>query len=93
MNEYGMSLRKPDKRFQIKQAHREERASDCLKNIWNVRKFFRDDHVVNPPVIKGLCTGTRAHPKDLLTWMLLRHPMDTFRIAVTFIENLQLILT
>ena len=33
MREYGVSLRYPNKRFQIKQADREERVFQYLKNI------------------------------------------------------------
>ena len=46
-----MSLRQPDKRFQIKQADREERVLEYLKNIWTVRKFFLDNFGVDPPII------------------------------------------
>lgn len=53
MKEYGVSLRHPNKRFQIKQADREERVFDYLKNIWTVRKFFLDNFGVDPPVING----------------------------------------
>ena len=34
MQEYNVSLRKPNKRFQIKQADREERIFEHLKNTW-----------------------------------------------------------
>jgi hypothetical protein len=53
MEEYGVSLRKPNKRFQIKNTDRLERISDYLKNIWTVRKFFIDNFGVDPPVING----------------------------------------
>ena len=53
MREYGVSLRHPNKRFQIKQADREERVFEYLKNIWTVRKFFLDNFGVDPPVING----------------------------------------
>ena len=46
-----MSLRHPDKRFQIKQADREESVLEYLKNIWTVRKFFLDNFGVDPPII------------------------------------------
>ena len=51
MNEYGVSL--SNKRFQIKQADREERITEYLKNIWTVRKFFVDNFGVDPPIING----------------------------------------
>ena len=41
MNEYGVSLRHPNKRFQIKLADREERAFEYLKNIWTFVNFSR----------------------------------------------------
>ena len=44
MSEYGVSLRHPNKRFQINQTDREERVADYLKNIWTVRKFFLDNY-------------------------------------------------
>ena len=53
MREYGVSLRHPNKRFQIKQADREERVFEYLKNISTVRKFFLDNFGVDPPVING----------------------------------------
>ena len=45
MSEYGVSLRHPDKWFQINQTDREERIADYLKNIWTVR--------VDPPIVNG----------------------------------------
>ena len=53
MKEYGVSLRHPNKRFQIKQVDREERVFEYLKNIWTVRKFFLDNFGVDPPIING----------------------------------------
>ena len=53
MSEYGVSLRHPNKRFQIRQADREERVADYLKNIWTVRKFFLENYGVDPPIING----------------------------------------
>ena len=53
MQEINVSLRKPNKRFQIKQAAREERFFEYLKNIWIVRKLFIDDFGVDPPIING----------------------------------------
>ena len=53
MSEYGVSLRHPNKRFQINQTDREERVADYLKNIWTVRKFFLDNYGVDPPIING----------------------------------------
>ena len=53
MQEYNASLRKPNKRFQIKQADREERIFEYLKNIWTVRKFFIDNFGLDPPIING----------------------------------------
>ena len=51
--EYNVSQRKPNKRFQIKQTDREERIFEYLKNNWTVQKFFIDNFGVNPPIING----------------------------------------
>ena len=53
MTEYKVSLRKPNKRFQIKQSDREERVYEHIKNVWTVRKFFLDNFSIDPPVING----------------------------------------
>lgn len=53
MNEFGVSLRHPNKRFQIKQADRVEHVSEYLKNIWTVRKFFMNNYGVDPLIING----------------------------------------
>ena len=53
MRDCGVSLRHPNKRFQIKQADREERVFEYLKNIRTVRNFFLDNFGVDPPVING----------------------------------------
>ena len=50
MKEYGVSLRHPNKRFQIKQSDREE-IYVYLKNVWTVRKCFIDNYGVDPPII------------------------------------------
>ena len=41
MQEYSVSLRKPNKRFQIKQTDREERIFEYLKNIWTAKVLYR----------------------------------------------------
>ena len=53
MQKYNVSLCKPNKRFQIKQADREEHIFEYLKNIWTERKFFIDNLRVDPPIING----------------------------------------
>ena len=53
MQEYNVNLRKPNKRFQSKQADREERIFEYLKNIWTEQKFFIDNFGVDPPIING----------------------------------------
>jgi len=53
MREYNVSLRKPNKRFQIKQEDRKERIFEYIKNVWTVRKFFIDNFAVDPPIING----------------------------------------
>lgn len=44
MSEHGVSLRRPNKRFQI---------FEYLKNIWTVRKYFIDNFGVDPPVLNA----------------------------------------
>ena len=53
MQEYNVSLRKPNKRYQIKQEDRKERIYEYIKNVWTVRKFFIDNFSVDPPIING----------------------------------------
>ena len=53
MQEYNVSLLKPNKRFQIKQAHRKERIFEYLENIWTVKKFFIDNFGLDLPIING----------------------------------------
>ena len=53
MSEHVVSLRHPNKRFQIMQADREERIFEYLKNIWTVRKYFIENFGVDPPVLNG----------------------------------------
>ena len=53
MKEYGVSLRKPNKRFKIKQDDRVERIKEYIMNVWRIRKFFQDTYGVDPPIING----------------------------------------
>ena len=53
MSEYEVSLRKPNKRFAIKQDDRIERILEYLKNVWRIRKFFLDNYGIDPPIING----------------------------------------
>ena len=53
MQEYNVSLRKPNKRYQIKQGDRKERIYEYIKNVWTVRKFSIDNFSVDPPIING----------------------------------------
>ena len=53
MTEYNVSLRKPNKRFSIKQEDRVERLLDYLKNMMRVRKFFLDNFGEEPVIING----------------------------------------
>ena len=64
MKEYGVSLRHPNKRFQIKQADREERVFEYLKNIWTVRKFFLDNFEADYQLLTAIkcpCIGMKVH--------------------------------
>ena len=51
--EYGISLRKPNKRFSIKKTDLIERLQDYLKNVWTLRRFFIQKYGVDPPIING----------------------------------------
>jgi len=53
MNEYNVSLRKPNKRYVIKQEDRIIRLKDYLQNVWIVRKYFVDTYGKDPPIING----------------------------------------
>ena len=53
MKEYGVSLRKPNKRFAIKQDDRVLRILEYLKNVMRVRYFFWKHFNVDPPIING----------------------------------------
>ena len=53
MKEYNVSLRKPNKRYAIKNEERVVRLQDYLKNIWMVRKYFLDTYGIDPPIING----------------------------------------
>ena len=51
--EYGISLRKPSKKYSIKKEDLVERLQDYLRNVWRVRRFFIEKYVIDPPVING----------------------------------------
>ena len=53
MTEYGVSLKKPNKRFSIKQEDRITRLLEYLKNVMRVRYFFLEKYKVDPPIING----------------------------------------
>ena len=53
MKECNVSLRKPNKRFAIKNEDRIIRIKDYLQNILTVRKYFLDTYGVDPPIING----------------------------------------
>ena len=53
IKEYNVSLRKPNKRFAIKNEDRIIRIKDYLQNIWTVRNYFLDTYGVDPPIING----------------------------------------
>ena len=52
-NEYGISLRKPNKQFSMKKNDLIERLQDYLRNIWTLRRFFIEKYDVDPPIIIG----------------------------------------
>ena len=51
--EYGISLRKPNKKYSIKKEDLVERLQDYLRNVWRVRRFFIEKYGIDPPVING----------------------------------------
>ena len=53
MREYGVSLKKPNKRYAIKQEDRIQRLAEYLKNIWRIRKYFLHHYKIDPPIING----------------------------------------
>ena len=53
MSEYRVSLRHPNKQFQINQTDRVERVADYLNTIWTVWKFFLDNYGVDQPLTIG----------------------------------------
>ena len=63
LKECGVSLRHPNKRFQIKQSDRGERVYEYLKIVWTVRKFFIDNYGVDLPIINGDQMSLHKKPK------------------------------
>ena len=53
MKEYGVSLKKPNKRFSISQADRVERLQEYIKNMIRLRIFFKKNFGCEPPIING----------------------------------------
>ena len=54
MDEYNVSLRKPNKKFAIKKEDRVIGIKDYLKNIWTVRKYFIDKYGIVNPLLMGI---------------------------------------
>ena len=52
-DEYGVLLRKPNKRFSIKKEDLLTRIEDYLQNVWTVQNVFIKNHGIDPPVING----------------------------------------
>ena len=77
MTEYGVSLRKPNKRFAIKQEDRIERILEYLKNIWRIRKFFLDNYGIDPPIINGDQMPLHRNEASSCKTMNMKN-MDTF---------------
>lgn len=50
MHECGVSLRKPNKRFQIKLEDRVKRIQEFPLNIWRIRKHYRDTFQTEIPI-------------------------------------------
>ena len=52
-NEYGVSLKRPNKRYSIKREDLLIRLCDYLQIIWTVRRLFIEKCEVDPPIING----------------------------------------
>ena len=53
MRHHHVSLKLPNKRYSISSEDRKERMTEYIKNIWLVRKYFRDTFNVDIPIING----------------------------------------
>ena len=53
MNEYRVSLKKPNKRFSISKTDRKDRIIELLKNVWRVRYWFKSAFGKEITVING----------------------------------------
>ena len=53
MKEYGVNLRKPNKRFTVSQEDRIERSLEYLQNVWRVRYFFNKNFNTEPEIYNG----------------------------------------
>ena len=51
--EYGISLRKPNKRYSIKKEDLIERLQDYLKNLWSIQYYIIEKYEVDPHIING----------------------------------------
>ena len=51
--EYGVSLRKPNKRYSISKDDCVIRVKDYLQNIWHIRNYFLTKFGTDPPIING----------------------------------------
>ena len=53
MNEYRVSLKKPNKRYTISATDRKDRIIELLKNVWRVRYWFSSKFGKEITVING----------------------------------------
>lgn len=53
MDEYRVSLKKPNKRFSISKKDRKERIIEFLKNVWRVRYWFTSKFGKEITIING----------------------------------------
>ena len=92
MSEHGVSLRHPNRRFQIMQADREERIFEYLKNIWTVRKCFIENFGVDPPVLNG--DQLPLHRNESSTQKILNFTgLDTYVKENHFFQKNELLFT
>ena len=99
-NEYGLSLKKPNKRFSIKKEDLLIRLQDYLQNIWTVRRYFIQKYGINPPIINGdqmpLHRNESSQQKTITfkgedTFVRVNHDLSRERVIVFTQVSLHLI--
>ena len=102
-NEYGVSLKRPNKRYSIKREDLLIRLRDYLQNVWTVGRFFIERYVVDLPIINGdqmpLHKNETAQEKSMAckgedTFVKENHKLSRERVTVftqvTSVSNIDL---